>query len=446
MTSRAPGVRTILAVAALALVLVSGLAPSPAASPLGHLVLISIDGLRPEFYLDDVYVTRELRALMAAGSYARAAEPVFPSVTYPNHAAIVTGVRPARHGVLFNVIWSPTGGPRRWYEEAADLRAPALWEWARTAGRTTAAVAWPSTFGARIDWLLPERAYYRRPDPVESLRRAVTPGLLERLTLTPRRAMFKDVRQWDEFLATTAAGIIREARPNLLLVHLVQLDYFQHQQGREGAGVKPALARIDAHVGSIVRALREAGVIDRAAIIVTGDHGFQDVHQLVHVNEILARAGFGGCPSKTEHWRVTAHVAGGAAAVFVRDPADTDAVVRAEAALKNEARDRLTILTRAELDQWGAMTGAAFGLEAAPGYALSGACGKGLTGPGHGGTHGYLPSRASMKTGFITAGAGVRPGVILEQIRVIDIAPTAARLLGLAPPPVEGRVLEEILK
>jgi hypothetical protein len=51
-----------------------------------------------------------------------------------------------------------------------------------------------------------------------------------------------------------------------------------------------------------------------------------------------------------------------------------------------------------------------------------------------------------MATGFIAAGAGVRSGVALERIRVIDIAPTAARLLGLTPPAVEGRVIDEILR
>ena len=107
----------------------------------------------------------------------------------------------------------------RWYEEAADLRAPTLWDAARGAGLTTAAVSWPVTLGARIDWLLPERDYYRRAAPVELLRQATTPGLLERLGLTPRPEIFKNIVLWDEFLASTATGILRGMRPNLLLLH-----------------------------------------------------------------------------------------------------------------------------------------------------------------------------------------------------------------------------------
>ena len=91
--------KRVVLLALLAFVLV---APATWGQPSRHLVLISIDGLRPAFYLDDAYAAPALRALVAAGSHARAATPPFPSVTYPGHATIVTGVRPARHGILGN--------------------------------------------------------------------------------------------------------------------------------------------------------------------------------------------------------------------------------------------------------------------------------------------------------------------------------------------------------
>jgi len=197
-----------------------------------HVVIISIDGLRPEFYLDDSWGAPELRALLKAGSHARAAEGVFPTVTYPNHATIVTGVRPARHGVLSNTIPTPAGTRGRWYEEVSDLRASPIWEWARTAGLTTAAVSWPVTAGARIDLLVPERDYYAQKEPLERLRADSTPGIFDRLGVTPKAEMFKDAVLWDAFLTETVTAMIRQARPNLLLVHLVQTDYFQHRVGR----------------------------------------------------------------------------------------------------------------------------------------------------------------------------------------------------------------------
>jgi predicted AlkP superfamily pyrophosphatase or phosphodiesterase len=407
-------------------------------------VLISLDGLRPDFYLDSAYEAPTLRTLARSGAHARGAEGVFPTVTYPNHASIVTGVRPAGHGVFFNVVFEPSGGRSRWYEEASDLRALPLWEWARAAGLRTAGVAWPSTLGARVDFLLPERDYYARPEPLALLERAVTPGLFERLQLTPSAAMFKDVVQWDAFLAATAVAVIRAARPHLLLLHLVQLDYFQHRGGVAGPEVKPALGRVDAHVAAVLQALRDAGIADRSTVIVVGDHGFQDSIDLVYPNAVLTAAGLRGCPGLNGRWRATAHVSGGAAGIFVNPPGDAEAAAQAEAALRGRAGADYTVLTRAELDALGAMTGAAFAIEASPGRALRGDCGRRAQ-RGPGGTHGYLPTRPSMLTGFVAAGAGVRPATALERIRLIDVAPTAARLLGLTPPSVEGRVLVEIL-
>ena len=440
-------------VALLLIAALVGVVGAPAGAPAvgeRHLLLVSLDGLRPEFYLDDSYEAPELRALVRTGSHARAAEGVFPSVTYPSHASIVTGVRPARHGILFNVLFDPIGSRGRWYEEASDLRAPPLWEWAQSAGLRTAGVSWPSTLGARIDLLLPERDYYARRDPVDLLRAAVTPGLLDRLGLVARPETFGNVIEWDAFLAAAGAAIIRDARPHLLMIHLVQLDYFQHRGGPAAAEVKPALVRVDAHLATLRRALEESGLAPRTIMVVTGDHGFQGVERTLYPNEMLAAAGLRGCPRAGDGWRATVHIAGGSAAVFVAPAGDAGTARLAEAALRGAAGKRLIIVSREQLDGLGAMSGAAFAIEAATGFDLSGSCTRSATqretAAIQGGTHGFLPSRPTMVTGFVVAGPGVRAGVSLDRIRLIDIAPTAARLLRIAAPAVEGRVVEEILQ
>jgi predicted AlkP superfamily pyrophosphatase or phosphodiesterase len=438
-----------LALALLALVAAVACASvAPPATTGRHLVLVSLDALRPEFYLDPSFDAPTMRALAAEGSHARAAESVFPTLTYPSHSTIATGVRPARHGIAFNVLFHPDGERGRWYEEAADLRAPPLWAWARAAGLTTAAVSWPVTLGAPIDWLVAERDYYARKDPLPQLIAASTPGIFERVGVTPDPAMFRDVVRWDAFLTATAAGIIKAARPNLVLLHLVEADLVQHQGGRDAAGVKPAVARLDRHLATLRQAVAAAGIAGRTTIIVTGDHGFQDVTDYVYPNHILTRAGLRACP-RAAGWKATVHVGGGSGAVFVDPPGDAATITRVAVALRRAAADRYTVLTRSELDALGAMPDAALALEAAPGWALGTSCDRGLTEAARGGTvvgtHGFLPSRASMATGFIAEGAGIRRGVVLERIQLVDIAPTAARLLGLTPPAVEGRVLEEIL-
>jgi hypothetical protein len=89
-------------------------------------------------------------------------------------------------------------------------------------------------------------------------------------------------------------------------------------------------------------------------VIVTGDHGFQDVRAMALPNVILARAGLRACPRAGEGWRATAHISGGAAAVFVSPPGDAGAAAAAEQALRREANATFSVLTRRELDELGA--------------------------------------------------------------------------------------------
>jgi predicted AlkP superfamily pyrophosphatase or phosphodiesterase len=411
-----------------------------------HVILISIDGLRPEFYLDSEYPAPILRKLAAGGARAQAVEPVFPSNTNPNHATILTGLRPNRHGIPFDVHFESDGTRGRWYEDASELRVPSLWSWARTAGLRTASLNWPTTHFAQIDLLVTGGDYPANEAGLAKLAQATTAGLFALARVTPSAAALQDDVTWDALMAETAAGLVRRAQPHLLLLHFDQTDHVQHRHGRDANEVKRAVGRVDGHVASILAAVSEAGLSSRTAVVVTGDHGFAGIRQEVFPNYVLARAGLRGCPKPGAAWRATAHVAGGSAAVFVNPRGDVRATQAAESALRAAGTGRYAIVPRAELDTLGAMEGAAFALDAASGHAIGDACNRGLSRPVSGGQHGYLPSRSEMATGFIAVGAGVRTGVTLPVMRLIDVAPTVAHLLGLPARSADGRILTEILQ
>src|SRR5256885_11229346 len=150
--------------------------------------------------------------------------------------------------------------------------------------------------------------------------------------------------------------------------------------------------------------------------------------------------------SPADGWGAIAYIAGGSAAILVNPPGDAATAAVAEKALRADAGDAYTIVSRAELDALGALPNAAFAIAAAPGFAMGFGCRGSLLVRASGGQHGYLPSHPRMPTGFIAAGTGVRGGVGLQRVPLAGIAATAARLLGLATPDVEGRVLGEILE
>jgi predicted AlkP superfamily pyrophosphatase or phosphodiesterase len=92
------------------------------------------------------------------GAHALGVEGVFPTVTYPSHTSMITGVRPAVHGIIQNRIFeAPTDTQtREWYWFAEALKTETLWSVAKKAGLVTASVGWPVTVGADIDYNVPE--------------------------------------------------------------------------------------------------------------------------------------------------------------------------------------------------------------------------------------------------------------------------------------------------
>src|SRR5262245_30620713 len=128
--------------------------PVANAGPAKYLICFGVDGLKPDYYWDaDRHGLKipALRALMARGSYSRAVEEVLPTIPFPSDTTLVTGVNPARHGIISNTPFDPTnenfGG---WYWYAQDLRVKTLWDVAHEKGLVTAALDWPVTAGAKI--------------------------------------------------------------------------------------------------------------------------------------------------------------------------------------------------------------------------------------------------------------------------------------------------------
>src|SRR5690606_2639721 len=121
-----------------------------------HVVLITIDGLRPEFYLDSQWDTPNLNMLMKNGAHARGVTSVFPSMTYPNHTSIITGTTPEKHGVYYNAPFIATTRQDSVFWQFGSIRSPTLWEAAKKAGLSTASVLWPVSAGAPVDYNIPD--------------------------------------------------------------------------------------------------------------------------------------------------------------------------------------------------------------------------------------------------------------------------------------------------
>jgi predicted AlkP superfamily pyrophosphatase or phosphodiesterase len=431
-------------------------AAQPAGRPADHVILISIDGLLPDYCLRPEAFGLSLPALASLGRAGSVADGVvgqYPSLTYPSHTSIVTGVRPARHGIVHNTKFAPAGSGG-WYFESEAIRVPTLWDAARTAGLKTAGVSWPVTVGSSIDVLYPE-GHQSPPDRtwLELAREQSTPGLIDAIVRELGGFGPNDNRdpiQRDRFAATAARHIIVAHRPNLLLVHLVETDFAQHAEGPHSPRAKEAFRRVDAHVGAIVRATEEAGIRTRTAFVITGDHGFYRVHSVLQPNVILRQAGLLGTDAtgRIVEWQAIAH----GSTIRLQDPGDGTLARRVAGLFRDLAagryRDIFRVIDREELDALGSDPDAVLALEPVEGYYWSGGFEEDafIVATTRRGAHGYLPANPRMHTGLILSGAGIRKGVPLPLARQVDIAPTIARLLGFEMRDVDGTAMVGVLE
>lgn len=412
-----------------------------------HVVVISIDGLMPEYYRNpDRYGLKipTLRRLRNEGAFADAVVGVYPSVTYPSHTTLITGARPRDHGIWFNRIFEEPTVPQtgRWYWWASALQADTLWAAAHRAGRRTAALSWPVTVDAEIAYNIPE-IFDPNASGDETRAWALVAqhtrpvGLLEEVF----RAVEKpESLPGDDLRVEAAVHLIRRYRPHLLLVHLIQLDSVQHRTGPHSKEAYAELEKQDARIARILDALGQAGIRERTTVAIVSDHGFMPVEREFHPGVVLAQAGLVtfNAEGRLTDWQAAVWSNGGSAAIFLRDPqnhAVRQTVRRLfEAWVRRPDAPLLRVLEPPELERLGAAPGAAFFLEAADFWALGGSYrGEAIRPPrpNYRGTHGYLPDRPQMFASLILWGRGVRRGARAPVVRMTDIAPTLAVLLGV---------------
>lgn len=412
-----------------------------------HLIIVSIDGLMPSTVRDADKLGLKipnLREFRDKGAFAEGLRGVMPTVTYPSHTTMVTGREPADHGIIGNEIFDPEQRLNRaWYWYAEQIRTPALWDVAKAAGLTTAAVSWPVTTGARIDYNFPEHRIVKTQEDLMLLRALSTPGLFAEFEKATGPF---GVDEEDKGRTRMASYLIRTKRPNLLLVHIFDLDHEQHSYGPGSPESLKALEGDDACLGALRKAVADAGLADSTRWIILSDHGFLPVDKMFHPHAFLASLGFAAADGKPETWRVAAHSNGGSVAFVSKDPKDTEAQAFVRDALETLQKDDKwgigRIHTRADLDKMKAFPDAFLAVSLGDGFTNGGnRSGAWVTSSGRTrGMHGYAPGPKALETTFIAFGPGI-PAQKLPAGELKDAAKTAAALLGLTIPGAEGRNL-----
>jgi predicted AlkP superfamily pyrophosphatase or phosphodiesterase len=417
------------------------------------LVMISVDGMRPD-YVTAAEMHRakvpNLRRFLKEGAYAQGVVGVVPTVTYPSHTTLVTGVWPAKHGILANTTFDPLQQNQSgWYWYSEDIHVPTLWDAAAAAGRTTASIQWPVTVGAHITWDIPEFWRASTPDDLKLLRAVSTRGLLEeaKAELGEYRGGIDTSAEGDENRGRYTEWILEKKHPALLTLHLSSLDHIEHETGPFSPEAIAVLEIIDATIGRI-RATTERLAPGRAYIAVVSDHGFVRTDAQLNLLPLFRDASLITVNDKGKimDWKAIPWVTGGSAAIVLKDPSDTGTLLQVRELLAKVASDPANgidrVLEAEEVHKRGGYPPASFFVGLKPGWRTASTVdGPVLSKTKVGGTHGALPDLPDLHASFFLVGPGVPAGKSLGTIDMRDVAPTLAHEVGLALPSADGKIL-----
>lgn len=413
-------------------------------------LLISIDGLRPGDVLEAEkrgLKIPNLRRFLAEGAYATGVNGNLPTVTYPSHTTLITGVAPARHGVVSNTTFDPKqvnyGG---WFWYADDITAPTLWDAAKKAGRTTANVHWPVSVGVKtLDWNLPQIWRSGHADDRKLLKSLSTDGLYTALEhdCGAYADGIDEGIAGDETRAKFAARLIETKKPQFLTVYLAALDHEEHLFGPGSPQANAVLERLDAAVGTLIAAERSAHA--DAVVALVSDHGFVATDTEINLFRPFIDAGLItlGTDGKVSGWEAMPWPSGGSIAIALARPDDAALVAKVAALLNRlaatpEARIA-KVIDRNEVARLGGNPQAAFYVDLKVGalagnFAADAPLAKASR---YKGMHGYFPAMPEMRSTFLIMGKDIDKGRNLGEIDMRAIAPTLAAIMGTSLPAAE---------
>ncbi|MFN0119198.1 MAG: ectonucleotide pyrophosphatase/phosphodiesterase, partial [Blastocatellia bacterium] len=376
------------------------------------LLVISVDGMDYRYLRDADRLGLKipnLRRLMREGALTEGVTGVFPTVTWPSHTTMITGVTPAMHGIRGNRRPKEEGGDYYW--DVSLLKTKTLWQAARAAGLKTAAITWPVTVGAAIDYNLPEYFQGRNGGAMDlkSIEAKATPGLVDKIA----RVYPSFAQEWmnDRTRALATMYLLQHEKPDLILLHLVDLDAEAHHNGPFTREANAVLEYTDELIGQIL------AVTPRDMVVaVVSDHGFERIDAVIDLSQAMAREGVTGTVDMRQGYALTRDEA---VALWMR--------AAGRAGRQGVGRE----IPEGEIREFTPELAGFMVFESAE-HHLFGPAAKGelQAKPAETGVHGLWPGRRDYAASLILWGKGIRPGRA-PRVSMTSLAARFAGLMGL---------------
>lgn len=425
-------------------------------------LLISVDALKPDYVFEQektgVKLPNITKYFVENGKTAREGmESVFPTFTYPCHQSMITGTNPAVHGIVNNGIFDPEGkhmGAWHWF---ANTRVKTLWEVAKECGYWSASVAFPTSVGAKGDFIAPEFWWDGSELDSRFIDAVAKPQgmILEMEKEIGTYAGGLDLSDGGDaqrgkaamwILKNKLAPLVKE-KPFFMSAYFASFDESAHQNGVYSKEAGESLKKIDHMLGELIEEAERITDGDLVVCVVS-DHGSLDNTHNISPNVLLKKAGLIETDErgKVTSWKAFSQRAGGTAEIRLADPQDKAAAEALGAVMEQLKQDPdsgiLEILNGEEARARGGFPEAAYVLVSKKGYELRDDvdgeyCRTRLTQKAQ---HGYSEKFPEMRASFMITGKGIGKGNV-ENAHLIDVAPTLAAVMGAELPDAQGRNL-----
>lgn len=425
-----------------------------------YVIVISFDAVSEE---DLEFLSKQpnFSKLIKNGALIKNVESVYPSLTYPAHATIVTGKYPKNHGVINNTVLDFKNDNPDWYWYRKYIKGDTIFDLAEKSGMKTCSILWPVTARSKITYNMPEIFCTKRYDN-QILKSALAGSKIYQVNMNKRFGYLRqgmDEPYLDNFATEVAKKTIRELKPNLILLHLIDSDSQKHKYGIENKEVIESLKRHDERLGEIIESLKLAGIYEDSTIIALGDHSQINVNNVIKLNSILMKNDLINVNgNKIKSYKAIAKSCDGSSYIYLKNKNDVETRKKVRDIL-NELKNKYSnvieeVYNNEEIKNLGADINASFMIEAKRGYYfIDDFLGEAIEVIDESSkikhklraSHGYLPSRDNYKTFFIAYGKTIKKGVVLEKGKLINHGPTIAKILDVDLRDCDGIVEERIL-
>ncbi len=422
-----------------------------------HVIFISYDAFSEDNW-QKAKSLPNLKKLIENGAYTSSLKSIYPTLTYLIHTTYVTGLYPDKHNIIHNKPLQTfvKDKDQEWYWYRDKVNGQTIYDIVKENGMKTAGILWPVSAKSSIDYNLPEIIAIKNESQILKMLKNSTLGYTLRLALKYGKELNGSVNQpyLDNFTSLCAVDTIKNKKPNLLLLHLIELDDTKHKNGTKGPQVDKTIKRMDKRLGDIMEAVKDAGLEKETVFIISGDHGHIDIDYKVHLNNLLRDNKLIYEENGRLKWRAYLQPTGGSAYLYIKkgDKEAEDLVLK----ILEEAKDSdkygiESIYDRNKLDKFHVHKSVPYMVEAKRGYSFEEDLSdqtiidlkeKGIR---HA-NHGYSPDKDNYLTNLVISGDIIKNNYHMENVELVDIAPTIGEILGLKFPECDGRVLEEIFK